>query len=553
MTPPADAAGMAELIARLGLAEESVVTDFVVELGDKKGPAEPLVRLMERRGHLTPFQTAKLLKGEADGYFLGGFRILYRIASGSFGKVYRGDDPQTGQIVAVKVLRKKWLDDDDKRGHRIAQFEREGRIGLSLQHPNIVQILNVGQDQHTGSHFIVMEFVEGGNLRDILNIRKTVAVPDAMKIMEECAAGLAHAYEKGLTHRDIKPSNILLGTDGVAKLVDFGLAEANVPARPAAPAGPPNAKVVKQLKGAKKEKEEEPAERTLDYAGLEKATGVKSGDVRSDIYFLGHVLFEMIAGDPLMERTKNQRAATEKRRYELVEPAFSRLAVEMGLPDPVRRVIAKAIALEPHHRYQTPEPFLDALRAARAELAAADAPSHSGDDDAAEPIAALRSLPRAQVPVRATGPATVVVVEKHPKLQDVFRDRLAKLGLRVLMTADPAPVLKRYKQQPFHAAVVDAGTVGPDGLTCFRQLLAAAAAGNHALAGVLIVNEGEEAMAAEFAADTRAVVLPRPVTIRQLADALANLMPELQPPPGAIGASGTVPINATDRTPPVGG
>ena len=310
---------------------------------------------------LTPFQTSKLLKGDPDGYILGGYRILYRIAAGTFGKVYRAVDPKSGQVVAVKVLRKKHLDGED-RTHRVAQFEREGRIGLNLRHPNVVQILAVSQDPHTQAHFIVMEFVEGGTLRDILSIRKKIAVPDALRIIEECVDGLAHAYERGLTHRDIKPSNILVSTDGVAKLVDFGLAETK--ALPAASA----AKFVVGTRGRDgkekgKEKEEDPAERTLDYAGIEKATGAKSGDIRSDIYFLGHALFEMIAGFPLMERTKNQRAALEKRRFEMVDQTLAKSAPDLNLPSAVCDLISRSVALEPHRRFQTPQQFLSAIKA----------------------------------------------------------------------------------------------------------------------------------------------------------------------------------------------
>jgi eukaryotic-like serine/threonine-protein kinase len=509
MTQPVDAVDMAERITRLGLAEEFVVKDLLFELENKKGPAEPLIRLMERRGLLTPFQSAKLLKGESDGYFLGGYRLLYRIASGTFGKVYRGDDPRTGQVVAVKVLRRKWLDDEN-RAHRIAQFEREGRIGLTLRHPNIVQILAVSQDPHTKSHFIVMEFVEGGNLRDILTIRKKVGLHDSLKIMEECAAGLAHAYERGLTHRDIKPSNILLGTDGVAKLVDFGLAE-NAPV--AGPVGPPGA-VKAKAKGKEKEKEEDPAERTLDYAGLEKATGVRSGDVRSDIYFLGHALFEMIAGVPLMERTKNPRMAMEKRRFEMVEPVLARMSDEYNLPPVVRSLIGKAVAFEPLRRFQTPNQYLDAIRSARSSLP--------------QPESAVKATPSRispPEPRRVPGPNVICVVEPHEKLRGIFQEKLGQLGFEVRATHDSAEALPTYKSQPYHALLVDGGVTGVDGIAAFAEVLRAATTANNELAGVLILNEGQRGSGIMLAPDPRVAVLVRPVTMRQLAEKLVELMP----------------------------
>src|SRR5262249_31204696 len=160
---------------------------------------------------------------DPDGYFLGGYRILYKIASGSFGRVYRADDPRTGTIVAVKVLRRKWSEDP----HNIELFEREGRLGMGLRHPNIVEVLAVNRGRVTRQHYIVMEFVEGENLRQLLHRRKKLPPADALRILEEATTGLAYAFSKKLTHRDMKLTNVLLSTkEGVAKLVDFGLAGA---------------------------------------------------------------------------------------------------------------------------------------------------------------------------------------------------------------------------------------------------------------------------------------------------------------------------------------
>src|SRR6266513_2780909 len=104
-----DAAGIAQLARRLDL-----LTDVWAEVENRPGPPEPLLRALERKGHLTPWQGSKLLKGDTDGYFLGGYRVLYRIAAGSFGRVYRADNPRTGEVVAIKVLRKRWAEDSRK-------------------------------------------------------------------------------------------------------------------------------------------------------------------------------------------------------------------------------------------------------------------------------------------------------------------------------------------------------------------------------------------------------------------------------------------------------
>src|SRR4051812_39127340 len=151
-----DASGIGQLAIRLGLVSEDQVRECLTELDDKTGPAEEMIRLLERKRYLSSFQGNKLRKGDLDGYFLGGFRLLYKIASGSFGRVYRGDDPRSGQVVAVKILRNKWSQDKQK----VDLFLREGKLGMTIRHGNIVNVLAVSQDPKTLQYFIVMEFVE---------------------------------------------------------------------------------------------------------------------------------------------------------------------------------------------------------------------------------------------------------------------------------------------------------------------------------------------------------------------------------------------------------
>src|SRR5689334_9324615 len=123
---------LTQLIQKLGLVTESQLQDAIFELGHRQTPDE-LLRVLERKGFLTSFQIAKLKKGDPDGFAIGGYRILYKIASGSFGRVYRADDPESGRVVAIKILRRR----HSENPHTIDLFEREGRVGLSLRHPNI--------------------------------------------------------------------------------------------------------------------------------------------------------------------------------------------------------------------------------------------------------------------------------------------------------------------------------------------------------------------------------------------------------------------------------
>lgn len=481
-----DASGIGQLALRLGLVTADQVRDGLDELGAKTAPATDLVRLLERRRQLTPWQGGKLLKGDLDGYFLGGYRLLYKIASGSFGRVYRGDDPRTGQVVAVKVLRNKWTMDKQK----VDLFRREGQLGMSIRHPNIVSVLAVNQDGKTGQWFIVMEFVEGGNLRDLLQARKKLGADESLRIMEECAQGLAYSHARGLTHRDIKPTNILIAVaTGQAKLVDFGLAEISE-----------NASV--HLQRQDERDDDVAVDRTVDYAGLEKATGQKPGDVRSDIYFLGAVLYECLTGQPIMAVTKDRQTRMQARRYTEVEETLRANGPGLGVAPPVMRLLAKMVAFEPTQRFQTPTQLVEAIQAARADLTGA---------------------PAARGPA---GPRTLFVVEQNQKLQDAFRDKFKAEGYRVVMTIDPGQAVRRYQQQAYHALIIDARTVGREGVAAFNDVLRAADGSGMEVAAVLILGEDQARWKSEAREHAHGAVLTDPgVTMRQLLRTLDGLAP----------------------------
>jgi serine/threonine protein kinase len=487
MSVTLDASGIGQLALRMGLVSDEQLRECLTELDDKKAPAADMIRLMERKRVLTPWQGNKLLKGDTDGYVLGGFRLLYKIASGSFGRVYRGDDPRSGQVVAVKVLRNKWTMDKQK----VELFMREGKLGLNIRHPNIVSVLAVNQDPKTGQYFIVMEFVEGGNLRDLLQARKKLNPDESLRIMDECAQGLAYSHARGLTHRDIKPTNILIAVNtGQAKLVDYGLAEISQ-----------NSSV--QLQRQEERDEDVAVDRTVDYAGLEKATNQKAGDVRSDIYFLGCVLYEMLTGAPLMPVTKDRQARMMARRYMDVEDTLRKNGPALGVSPALMRLLSKMVAFEPLQRYQTPTQLVDAIQAARAELTAGTTES--------------------RVP---TGPKTLFVVETNEKLQDAFRERFKAHGYRVLLSIDPGQAVKRYEQQAYHAAVIDARTVGRDGVSAYNGLLRVADNGGLEVGVILILGADQANWKGEAREHPRGAVLIDPgVTMKQLLATLDRLVP----------------------------
>jgi serine/threonine protein kinase len=478
-----DATAIAQLALRLHLVTDEQLRDCWEELSPGAHDAHALLRVLERKGYLTSWQSSKLMKEERDGFFLGGYRILYKIASGSFGRVFRADDPSTGNNVAIKVLRRRWSEDP----HKIDLFVREGKVGLTMQHPNIVRILAVSKDNVTGQHFIVMEFVEGGNLRDFLAIRKKLEAREALKFLEECSNGLAYAFFRGLTHRDLKLTNILISSQGTAKLVDFGLAEIALP-KPG-------------------EDHDTAVDRTVDYAGLEKATAVKHGDVRSDVYFMGCVFYEMLTGRAPLSQTRDRVARMHRHRFDNVPPIEPG---EVTAPPSVFRLLDKMIAFDPSVRFQTPAQLHEAVRRVYHEV-------EGGKDDVSVPA----------------GPKTIFIVEKNEKVRDALRAKFKELGFRVLITHNPAMACQRYKEQPYHAVVMDAVTAGEEGIESFKAILNESDDLGLTCAALLIIDADQSDWAAKVPQHKAAAVLTRPVTLKQLCTKIAELTGETPTAPAA--------------------
>jgi serine/threonine protein kinase len=477
---------LTRLVVKLNLMTPSQVQECQAAAGSVSENPEELLRVMERRGYLTRWQIEKLQKGDTTGYFLGGYRLLYKIASGSFGRVFRGDDPRTGQVVAIKVLRRRWSDDPAN----VELFEREGRVGMTLRHPAIVEILHIGRDLETKQYFIVMEFVEGGNLRDLLAIRKKFEPAEALRLMEEVASGLAYAFARGVTHRDIKPSNILISTQGNAKLVDFGLAQIY-------------ASRARSLR-LSDEDEEMHVQRTIDYAALERLTGVPPGDVRSDIFFLGCVLYEMLTGRAPLPMTRDRTARANPRRFENIPPLK---AEEVHGLNSLVRLVQTMMALDPEKRYQTPNQLLDAIKRVRAEIAG----SGVGEGRAGK------------------FQPTIFVVEHDERLQDTIRDKLKKLGYRVLIARDPVRALERFRVEPFDGLILDAGTTGAEGAEVFKEIMERARLRNLSCPGIVIFSENQKELGQEMPNGSTVAVLYRPLKLGQLVQKLEALVPVSRP------------------------
>ncbi len=255
------------------------------------------------------------------GTKLGIFELRTRIGRGGMGEVWRAHDPRLKRDVAIKVLPTMLATDPD----RVARFEREARAASALNHPNIVSVFDVGNEN--GIYWIVSELIDGESLRDRLS-RGVLEQRRALAIAAQVANGLAAAHAAGLVHRDLKPGNIMLHRDGRAKLVDFGLVK---------PAGP-------SLQ-AQERTESGMILGTAGYMAPEQVRG-EATDPRADVFSFGVVLYEMLSG---------KRAFSGNSSVELLHAILNDEPEPLPptVPSSLDRVVRRCLEKDPERRFQS--------------------------------------------------------------------------------------------------------------------------------------------------------------------------------------------------------
>ncbi|HXU61921.1 MAG TPA: protein kinase [Polyangia bacterium] len=270
------------------------------------------------------------------GHLLQGrYRILSKIASGAMGVVYRGERVQLGRPVAVKFLH-PWI---AAQKAFLGRFENEAKAMSRLAHPHCVSVIDFGVD---GSPYLVMDFVTGRTLRDVM-LQGPVAVARTMKIAQQLLSGLAHAHAQGIVHRDLKPENLILtaedGMEDHLRILDFGLAKLRD--GPAMTAGL--------------------AVGTPSYMSPEQSGGPGDVDARSDLYAVGVLLFEILAGrKPFTSENVGELIFMHR---EQPPPRLREAVSEGGYSPALEAAIDKALSKMPQDRFSSAAEFAAALAA----------------------------------------------------------------------------------------------------------------------------------------------------------------------------------------------
>jgi eukaryotic-like serine/threonine-protein kinase len=250
------------------------------------------------------------------------YELRQHAARGGMADVYHGWDRRLSREVAVKILRPELSADDDY----VDRFRDEARTAARLSHPNIVAVYDTGTDQ--GDAYLVMEWVDGPTLSQVIRGEGPLAVERACRIGADIAAGLQYAHDHDVTNRDVKPSNVLIGSTGHAKVTDFGIAKV------------PDKSTVETLPGV--------VLGTPAYLSPEQLTGGQA-DARSDVYGLGAVVYEMVtARKPFVGDTPAEVAGNVLHSR---PPRPS--SMNPDVPPALEGILSKALAREPNDRYQT--------------------------------------------------------------------------------------------------------------------------------------------------------------------------------------------------------
>jgi serine/threonine protein kinase/formylglycine-generating enzyme required for sulfatase activity len=324
------------------------------------------------------------------------YKLLSRIGAGGMGTVYKAEHTRLRRLVAIKLLSAERTQSPSA----VARFDREMHAIGALDHPNIVRALDAGE--HSGQHFLVMEYITGCDVAELVRRRGRLAIADACEIVRQAALGLQHAHMAGLVHRDIKPGNLMLTPEGTVKILDLGLA----------------------LLSQQSERDDEltgsgQVMGTLDYMAPEQGDDMHGVDIRADIYSLGATLYKLLTGQtPFADVPRGSSMQKVVALATLMPKPVSERRPE--IPAELSAVVMRMLAKSPEARPARPAevvallaPYSAGADVAQLALTAADTTVKPGTGDT---DVSVRSASRDTAPTgaRSSGDSVVAEFAKSP-------------------------------------------------------------------------------------------------------------------------------------------
>ncbi|NOZ39603.1 MAG: serine/threonine protein kinase [Planctomycetes bacterium] len=319
-----------ELVKRSQLVEEDQLQEFLTQFREKHGGelperSEAFAEALVEADLLTNWQAEKLLAGKHRGFMLGKYKLLGQLGKGGMSTVYLAEHILMRARRAIKVLPR----DRVKDSTYLERFRLEARAAAKLDDPNIVRAYDIDHEGET--HFIVMEYVEGQDLHQLVKEKGFLKFETAADYIAQVSRGLDHAHGAGLVHRDIKPANCLLDRNGVVKLLDMGLA-----------------RIIDDTASLTIDNNENVLG-TADYLSPEQALNSHSADTRADIYSLGCTFYFLLTGHPPYA----EGSISERLMKHQIETAPSILKDRPDVPPILLHICEKMMLKKPEERYQT--------------------------------------------------------------------------------------------------------------------------------------------------------------------------------------------------------
>ncbi len=375
-----------------GLCTDEELRRAIQELKERR-KHDPLMLqdLMIELGYVTANQAERLKtsikENKAAAHQIPGYKVLGKLGAGAMAVVYKAKQLSLNRTVAIKVLPRRFSENPEY----VQRFYKEGQAAGKLNHPNIVQAIDVGEAG--GYHYFVMEYVEGKTIADDLSAGNVFGEQEATEIIIQVCHALQHAHAHGLVHRDVKPKNIMINKQGVVKLADMGLARETTDIEAA-------------------QSEEGKAYGTPYYIAPEQIRGRIDIDGRADIYGLGATFYHMVTGSVPFTGDDSAEIMKKHLRERLVPPDHINTALSAGVSEVIEIMMAK----RREDRYKNVEELLTDLEALR---------------EGRPPIQAHKRFDVSMLEQLGNGEA--VEEERHEDVEEVItKYRMAILGLAAL-------------------------------------------------------------------------------------------------------------------------